>query len=661
MGDYTIEKVYFESLPGHYVTGNLYRPAGASREIGVVDGKRPAILCPHGHWKDGRFLDQAGETRSDRMVKNAIAMGAERFVSAARSPLQARCVQLARMGCVVFHYDMLANADSVQVSSHKISPREEMNSLKKGEWGFASPAAAARLQTSFGLQTWNSVRAVDFVLRLKEVDPERVAVTGASGGGTQTMMVTAVDERVAVAFPCVMPSTAMQGGCTCENTHLLRIGQGNIDISAVTAPRPLGITTADDWTIEFETKGHLDLLNLYGMLQQSKRYEAHFDTHFKHNYNHVSRTHMYGFMSRHLGLGLEEPVLERDFEFLPGKELTVWDSEHPRPSGPEVGETHDRAVCRWMTSDAERQVRALLNPADAAAVEQTRKVLGGALEVLIGRGAPDADLLEHELVEKAERDGVVEMSGIFRHAGEGEEVPAVSLYPSNWAKKVAIWVHPEGKSGLYDGDGSFSLEVRRLLDAGHAVVGVDLLGQGEHRDAEGKIDWSRNRDVSAGKEIRAGQEWRRSSLYTYGYNNALFAQRVHDIMTVSAFVAASEKWEPEELVVIGAQGAGHWVAAAKAVMGEGIDRVAADLNGFRFAELEDAMDEDFLPGAVKYGDVAGLLALAAPGELWVAGADKRSVTVVENAYGALGKGKKATVHAGNPKGRAAAAVDWVLR
>ncbi|MEM7148082.1 MAG: acetylxylan esterase, partial [Verrucomicrobiota bacterium] len=289
-GDYTVEKVRFESLPGHWVTGNLYRPAGAALERARVreggreeevegegeveeEGERgaggfPGVLCPHGHWTAGRFLDQATETRRvERQVNHALASGAERFESGARSPLQARCVQLARMGCVVFHYDMLGTADSMQIPVHKENPlREEMHSLEEGEWGFGSAAATARLQTTFGLQTWNSVRALDFLESLEDVDGERIGVTGASGGGTQTMVLAAIDERVKAAFSAVMPSTAMQGGCTCENGHYLRIGQGNIDLVAAVAPRALGLTSADDWTIDLETEGHPELAALYAAL-----------------------------------------------------------------------------------------------------------------------------------------------------------------------------------------------------------------------------------------------------------------------------------------------------------------------------------------------------------------------------------------------------------
>jgi hypothetical protein len=141
--DYTVEKVYFESVAGFYVTGNLYRPKGKT-------GQLPGVLCPHGHWDQGRFLDSGREN-----VRKEIVQGAERFEEGGRSPLQARCVQLARMGCVVFHYDMIGYADSVQISlelAHRFKEqRSEMNTLEN--WGLFSPQAEAHLQSVMGLQT----------------------------------------------------------------------------------------------------------------------------------------------------------------------------------------------------------------------------------------------------------------------------------------------------------------------------------------------------------------------------------------------------------------------------------------------------------------------------------------------------------------------------
>ena len=103
------------------------------------------------------------------------------------------------------------------------------------------------------------MRSLDFLLTLPEVDSERIAMTGASGGATQTMLLAAIDDRVNLSFPCVMVSTAMQGGCTCENASLLRINTGNVEFAALFAPKPQGMNTANDWTKELAVKGFPEL------------------------------------------------------------------------------------------------------------------------------------------------------------------------------------------------------------------------------------------------------------------------------------------------------------------------------------------------------------------------------------------------------------------
>src|SRR6185436_4355205 len=157
---YTIEKVYFASMPGHYVSGNLYRPKHRT-------GKLPAVLSPYGHWPDGRFI-----FKSEADAQKDIAAGSEKDINAARSPLQANYATLARLGCIVFTYDMVGYGDS-----RKIPHRE----------GFLDADAVLNGQSFMGLQTWNSIRALDFLLSLPEVDPQRVAVAGSSSGGTQTI------------------------------------------------------------------------------------------------------------------------------------------------------------------------------------------------------------------------------------------------------------------------------------------------------------------------------------------------------------------------------------------------------------------------------------------------------------------------------------------
>ena len=102
--DYVVDRVFFESIPGHYVTGSLYRPKEGR-------GPFPVILSPHGHWQDGRFYGAGHE-----VISKQVQTGAEKFKVGGRFPLQARAVQLARMGCIVFHYDMTGYADAVQLA-----------------------------------------------------------------------------------------------------------------------------------------------------------------------------------------------------------------------------------------------------------------------------------------------------------------------------------------------------------------------------------------------------------------------------------------------------------------------------------------------------------------------------------------------------------------
>ena len=156
---YTVERVSFESLPGFRVTGSLYRPTEG-------EGPFAGVLCPHGHWANGRFSNI-----SDAESIAQIERGEEQHFANAKFHLQARCAQLARMGCVVLHYDMIGYADSRQIDH-----REGFGDVQAEQWAL----------NPFGLQTRNSIQALDVLLSLPGVDPERIAVTGGSGGGTQT-------------------------------------------------------------------------------------------------------------------------------------------------------------------------------------------------------------------------------------------------------------------------------------------------------------------------------------------------------------------------------------------------------------------------------------------------------------------------------------------
>lgn len=620
-GDYTIEKVFFESFPGHFVTGNLYRPAGAALAAGRPrDGRRPGVLCPHGHWPDGRFIDAGADAAAKE-----IEVGAERFECGARSVLQARCVGLARMGCVVFHYDMLGYADSIQFPAHRHGPQPALDGHEPGSWGFVGSAAIARLQTPFGAQTFNSVRALDFLLGLPDVDAGRVAVTGASGGGTQTMVLAAIDDRVAAAFPAVMVSTAMQGGCPCENAAHLRIGQGNVDIAAAAAPRPLGLTAADDWTKELEQKGWPDLAGLYRMLGVPDRAEAHFDIRFPHNYNAVARSHCYRFVDRVFALGQADAGVEREFDRLDRARLTVWDDAHPAPAGAAVGDDHERALCRAWADDSARQIAPLLVPADAAGLAQARDLLGGAVEVIIGRAPPAAAevAFEPSAAQPAAAAGAAAIeAGLVRVIPHDERIPALVLRPAAWKGDVAVWPHPRGKQGLFTAAGDLEPEVRAVLDRGTAVIAADLFGQGENT-ADGRPLEANPGVRYPGPVVEEADRWRLDPVYFYGYNPAAFARRVHDLTALVAFARGGLGGPARQVTLVGIDGAGHWAAGALAALrpwaagAAPVDRAVIDTAGFRFGGLRDVWSADFLPGAVKYGDLPVLLGLGLPTALVV--------------------------------------------
>jgi dienelactone hydrolase len=628
--DYTIEKVYFESAPGFFVTGNLYRPK-------TPRGRVPAVLFAHGHWKDARLSFE-----TDPKLRAEIASGQERFEQGGRSRFQSLCVQLARMGCVVWQWDMLSDSDSVQFSADVIhlfkQQRPEMNA--PDAWGLFSPQAEARLQSVMGLQTWNAVRSLDFVLTLPEVDPARVAITGASGGGTQTMLLAAIDPRIALSFPAVMVSTAMQGGCTCENASLLRVGTGNVEFAALFAPKPQGMTTANDWTIEMAQKGFPELRQLYGLLGAKDAVMLHRGEHFPHNYNAVSRSAFYTWLNRHFGLGCTEPVIERDYEPLPREQLTVWGEGHPAPKAADPD--FERSLLRWFADDTEAQLRPLLSRPD-----RFREVAGAALEIMIGRTPTETGDVVWSPKTRRAATGYREEVGLVRNTTHAEEIPVIWLRPhaATPTLRTVVWLDDAGKASLYADDGTLRPAVQRLVEAGCAVIGADLLGQGEFL-AAGEA-FARTPKVASPREF-AG--------YTFGYNASVAAQRTHDLFTLLA--VARREGLPVDVAAFGSLA--PVAAAARALAGDQIARAALSTGGFRFAQLRDFRDPRFLPGGAKYLDLPGLLALAAPQPLWLAGEDS-GATPVADLYRLSETPRHLHLFRGAPKDEASAAATWLAR
>lgn len=575
---YTVEKVYFASMPGHYVSGNLYRPTNK------VDGKRPAVLNPHGHWPNGRFMEANDAAVKKEMATKDAKTGqpAEGTEESARYPLQAKCVGLVRMGFVVFHYDMIGYADSTAIS---------FNEAHRA--GFKSTEAELRQQSIMGWQTWNSIRAYDFLESLPDVDAKRIAVTGASGGGTQTFILCAVDSRPVAAFPAVMVSTGMQGGCFCENCSHLRVDTGNVEFAGLFAPRPLAMSAANDWTKEFETKGLPELKQLYRLFGKEELVDARVWIEFGHNYNQVSREYMYRWFNKHV-LGKDEIVKEQPFKPIPPKDLAVYNADHPRPA-----DELDSAKLRAAQAEASDKQMKALEPNDEKTLAEFRRIAGTALRVMINDTLPPADEVEMRqkgVTSMKLADGTVVHQTVLTRKGKDEAIPIVGIHdPKTFKDTLVVWVHPKGKASLFE-KGELVPAAKALLAKGMGIMSPDLFQTGE-------LMGDKPLPVNAGF---AG--------YTYGYNRSVFANRVHDLLTAIRFARSHPACKT--LHLIGWEQAGVWAAAARALSGDIVSRTAVDMNQFRFDKITSTADEEMLPGAVKYGGSSMFLALCAPHEVF---------------------------------------------
>jgi hypothetical protein len=500
---YSVENVSIETYPGFFLGGNLYRPLGRGQ------GPFPAVLNPHGHWSNGRFADEENGS------------------------IAARCIHFALQRMIALSYDMAGYNDTRQVD-HK----------------FASHPTNLLWNISLmGLQTWNSTRALDFLESLPEVDHRRLACTGESGGGTQTFILGAIDDRLAVQAPIVMVSHSMQGGCLCENAPGLRVDYSNMEIAAAPAPRHQVIVAATgDWTKKMGEVEGPAISAVYRLFGAADRFRyTIFD--YPHNYNRTTREAVYASFNDWLLRG-NGAVNEAPYRKEADADLRVF------PAGAPKGALGEADLTAALIKDATRRLDAL-EPGSRTWQKTMRPAWEHALH------------LQH-----------------VRFAGEDARTP------EGKTEHVAIRREPEGaKIGL-----------RLELPAGRVTKAALLLGQDAQLEEQLR---TRGVAIVTTDACSAPPHNDQFKSYFSTYNRTWVQQGAANIKAAVEYLRLRF---PSAKIVLhaGAESAGPALLASPLA-----DGVAADVSHLDDSSDEALLrPNSFLPGLRRIGSFQGALALA---------------------------------------------------
>lgn len=564
--DYSVEKVYFEAFPGFLTTGNLYRPIGKT-------GPFPGIVNPHGHWSRGRIEDIE------------------------RGSIPARCINFAKQGYIAFAYDMVGYNDSGKQMEHRYGGENE------ALWGLSAMA----------LQLQNGIRAIDFLQSLPEVDNERIGCTGASGGGSQTFILTAVDERIKVSAPVNMISATMQGGCICENAPNLRLETSNLEIGALMAPRPLLLVSCTgDWTSKTPSVEYPAIKSIYSFFDaEDKIHQVQVDA--EHNYNLASREAVYAWFAKWL-LAVEDTSTYKEVSYEVESDedfLAFADRELPSHTLKQ-----DEILPAWIR----RSEIAIDNtkPSNVNEHKEFTDEMGSALKHSLALHIPkSSEILLTEPKGAFPTSYQTNFSAqhlVIGRKGIGDTIPSVLFRtePLVGHDPVVVIVHPEGKEKMIDPDSGGPLPIiTDLISSDRKVLTIDVFGTGEHGEYE--------RSEETG--------------YFTTYNHTTAALRIQDILT--SLLYYSTRGDVSEVSLIGIGEAGLWGLLAAGFTN--IKNVVVDV-----AQFDNRVDSSFLeslpiPSIRRVGDFRTAGTLIAPRNLIIHNTgDIFDTSWIEDVYGSIG-------------------------
>jgi hypothetical protein len=433
---FRVEHIVFESQPGFYVTSSLFIPRHIKK-----NRRAPAVIYCSGH---------AGDGYRGEVYQHVI-------------------LNLVKKGFVVFAFDPVGQGERLEYFDPKTGksivggPTTEHS--YPGTQAFIAGSSEARYMI------WDGIRAVDYLLTRKEVDPERIGITGRSGGGTQSAYIAAMDERIYAAAPeCYLTNFTRLlqsiGNQDAEQNLFNEISRGidHGDLLAVRAPKPaLMITTTRDM---FSIQGAMETEKEVSLIYKAFGMEGNFGR-VEDDYPHAStmknREAMYVFFQKHLknpGNPADEAV-----KILTVDEMRVTATgQVSTSSGGETVFTLNRKEAERLKEklqssrvDPERFIPDVLN--SARKLSGYREPSGTDEPVFSGRFQKEGYVIEKYFVK-----------------GEGNYViPYLLMIPSEPSGRGLIYLHPSGKSAEASPGGEMEWFARH----GFTVLAPDLVGVGE--------------------------------------------------------------------------------------------------------------------------------------------------------------------------------------
>jgi dienelactone hydrolase len=557
---YRVEKLIFQSRPDVWVTASAYVPEG--------EGKRPAVLCVHGHWPWAR-----------------------------RDPVvQARCLGLMHLGFFVLAVDAFGAGERY---------------TQPGKGTYHGALLGATLWpvglTLLGCQVYDNRRAVDYLLTRPEVDGERLGVTGASGGGNQTMYAGALDER----FKAVVPVCSVgnfqaylkAACCVCEVLPgALRFTEEG-DVLGLVAPRALMVVSADQDAFQFsvgEAKKSLERAHAIFKLNHAADKLKHAIFESKHDYNQAMREAMYGWMTRWLKEeGKGEPIAEPAHEVEKVEDVACFPDLADRPKGFLFPGTLAAREARSLMEKLTAYKPDHAEDWESTAVyrrDQLRKQVFGDFPKL---PKPAAQIGKAETQDKIRKARVVfqpepelALHAVYLNKGEadGKQMGCVLLHLDGKAEAIK---HPVATA---------------LLDKGYAVIAPDLRATGESRPTGDLVHDAADHN---------------SAEHGLWIGRPLLGQWVFDVLCILDWMGIQPGLNRSAFTVAGIGSAGVVAVSAAALFD---DRIATTLLVDSRLSLapEKAYGKDMrmgllAPGLLRWGDVPQLGALIAPRRLGVAG------------------------------------------